>query len=74
MRVLCRLATENGHLVSGSDIASGGHNKKNIEGCSLVVFSGAIGMDNEELLYARKCGIPPMERSEFLAFIASKYE
>jgi len=74
MRALSAIAASHGHLVSGSDERGGGHNKRNIEGCDLVVYSGAIGLDNEELSFSRRYGIPTMERSDFLALIARKYK
>ena len=73
MSVLESISARLGEDVSGSDIKTGGHDKKNISGKDLVVYSGAIPENNEELSYARKLGVPVMERSEFLAFISSKY-
>ena len=73
MSVLESISARLGEEVSGSDIKTGGHDKKNISGKDLVVYSGAIPENNEELSYARKLGVPVMERSEFLAFISSKY-
>lgn len=73
MRVLCRISERLGYKVSGSDVKTSGHNKKNISGKDLVVYSGAIPESNEELSFARKLGVPVMERSEFLAFISKKF-
>ena len=73
MKTLMRIAESKGHLVSGSDIRLRGHDKRNIEGCNLVVFSGAIGEDNEELSFSRRYGIPVMERSEYLARLSKEY-
>lgn len=74
MSVLSAIAENEGNTVSGSDRTLFGHDKSNIEGKDLVVYSGAIGDDNEELAYARQIGVPAMERADFLAFIAAKYK
>ncbi len=74
MSVLERISARLGEDVSGSDIKTSGHDKKNISGKDLVVYSGAIPESNEELSYARKLGVPVMERSEFLAFISKKFD
>ncbi len=73
MRALSGIAARTGATVTGSDLLSGGHDKNNIANKDLVVYSGAIPEDNEELSYARKLGIPVMERAEFLAFTASAF-
>lgn len=74
MKALAEITASKGHLVSGSDIRLSGHDKRNIEGCDLVVFSGAIGEDNEELSFSRRYGIPVMERSEYLARLSMDYK
>lgn len=58
MSVLERISARLGEDVSGSDIKTSGHDKKNISGKDLVVYSGAIPESNEELSYARKLGVP----------------
>ena len=73
MRALSGIAARMGATVTGSDLLSGGHDKNNIANKDLVVYSGAIPEDNEELSYTRKLGIPVMERAEFLAFTASAF-
>ena len=50
------------------------HKGRNIIGCNLVVFSGAISQDNPELVEAYKQNIPIMERSEFLGKICEGYK
>ena len=60
MSVLESISARLGEDVSGSDIKTGGHDKKNISGKDLVVYSGAIPENNEELSYARKLGVPVM--------------
>lgn len=73
MRTLKRITARLGHETSGSDLAAGGHDPKNVEGADLVVFTGAIGADNPELKAARENGIPTIERSEYLAAIAASF-
>ena len=51
-----------------------GHNPKNIIGADLVVYSGAITQDNEELISAKKQNIPVLERGEFLGLISTLYK
>lgn len=74
MSALKDIAARFGATVSGSDVRTGGHDKNNITGKDLVVYSGAIPDDNEELSYARKLGVPTTERSEFLALIAGFFD
>ena len=50
------------------------HSYKNLKNVDLVVYSGAIKKDNEELVMAEKSGIRVMERSEFLGQISSMYK
>ena len=49
------------------------HRKNNIKGCDLVVFSGAIGDDNNELIQAKRLNIKTMERSQYLGLISQSY-
>ena len=51
-----------------------GHNKENVEGAELVVYSAAISKDNPELVRAAELGIPTMERSHLLGALTRKYE
>ncbi|HPV04372.1 MAG TPA: UDP-N-acetylmuramate--L-alanine ligase [Myxococcota bacterium] len=70
-----------GHKVSGSDVREScltiemrnagadvfiGHNPENLRGADLVVVSTAIPETNQELLAARKAGIPVVHRSMIL--------
>ena len=50
------------------------HNKKNILGADLVVFTTAVGQDNPEVQFAKTCGIPVLERAEFLGKVAKNYK
>ncbi len=74
MRRLKSLTAKLGHFVSGSDAITTGHRKENIDGANLVVYSGAIKPNNEELVFARKLRIPCIERSEYLGAIADGYD
>jgi UDP-N-acetylmuramate--alanine ligase len=43
------------------------HNKKNVRGADVVVFSTAVPKDNVELAEAHRCGITTIHRGELLA-------
>ncbi len=49
----------------GIDI-SYGHNAVNIHGADLVVYTNAVGLDNPEVLEAKRLGIPLIEGAELL--------
>lgn len=51
-----------------------GHSKQHLQNVDAVVYSSAIGDDNEELVYARECGILILKRAELLGLIASGYK
>ncbi len=51
-----------------------GHDKKNIEGSQLVVYSAAISKDNPEIVAAKELGIPTMERSHLLGALTRYYD
>lgn len=51
-----------------------GHNKNNIAGASVVVYSSAIGDDNPELQEAKTCGLLIIKRAELLGMIAGGYK
>lgn len=85
---LAELLREKGYQVTGSDRAENiftpylrkmgidftiGHDEKNAEGADLVVYSGAVPETNPELAYARKNGIPVMERATLLGQIMAAY-
>lgn len=48
-----------------------GHNKNNVNGYDVVVYSDAIKQDNEELKQAKKMNIPTYSRGEFLGYIST---
>ena len=50
-----------------------GTNTELVQNKDVVVYTGAIKMDNEELVEAKALGIPTMERAEFLGLITKKY-
>ena len=78
----------NGHNVQGSDICLGenskqlesygikvfcGHNKNNIKGCDIVVYSSAI-KNNVELNFAKQQNILILTRAQLLNMIAKHYQ
>jgi len=78
-----------GKTVSGSDLAKTQatqklkkqgikvfykHRAKNINGCDLVVFSGAIPNENPEIKQALKNNIAVIERSVLLSMVANEYK
>ena len=73
MRRLRELTSKFGHETSGSDVASGGHDQKNVYGAELVVFSSAVNLDNEELVYAREKSLPVVSRAQYLAKISERF-
>lgn len=79
---IAQLALKKGNAVSGSDIKRSvvtdklekmgarvfvGHDARHVNGCSLVVYSSAIGKDNPEIREAARRGIPVKRRAEFLS-------
>lgn len=89
MSALAFFLHQKGFAVSGSDLAKNdevvklqragiivfnSHKKENIKGSNVVVFSSAIGEDNEEILEAKKQNLIIMKRAELLGIIAGCYE
>lgn len=86
MSGLAKYLLEDGHTVSGSDIADSkyidklrelgaqvkiGHNEANLsDDTDIVVISTAIRENNPELVKARQLGIPVYHRSDLLEEIA----
>lgn len=81
LRGLAKIYFDRGYTISGSDwqesketqnmAAKGitvylGHAPGNIRGADLVIYTNAVGMENEEVLEAKKQGIPLMEGAELL--------
>jgi UDP-N-acetylmuramate--alanine ligase len=89
MASLARLALLSGARVSGSDRDLGdrthalatmgaticaGHSKENLPSDSdLVIYSGAIGENNPELVAAKEYGIPAVTRASFLGGLMMEY-
>jgi len=75
MQKLLSIAKGRGDIVTGSDALLNGHDKNNIhKELDLVVFSAAIGDDNEELARAKELGIRLMTRGEFLGEVMSGFD
>ena len=88
MSALAKLCLNMGKTVSGSDKQRSEictelehlgakvfykHNAKNIDGANLLVYTCAVGENNEEVLKAKSLNIPVMERAEFLGEICKCY-
>ena len=78
-----------GYEITGSDAGEGdivdreramgidvfhGHRAENVHGTQLVVYSAAIPSDNPELAEAARLGIPAVERSVMLGYVANTYQ
>lgn len=89
MSGLAKILLSYGYEVSGSDAKESpitkklealgakifyGHKKENIEGADLVVYTDAISLDNEELLYAIKSKVDLVDRASFLGLIMKNYK
>ncbi|MDD5513654.1 MAG: UDP-N-acetylmuramate--L-alanine ligase [Candidatus Omnitrophica bacterium] len=81
MSGIARLVLQCGKEVSGSDVKNSalleelkakgakvfiGHDRSNVEGADVVVYSSAVSRDNPELSAARKMGVPVLKRAEAL--------
>lgn len=84
---LAQILKSKNFSISGSDVSESyiteiekslgmkiyiGHDKRNISGSDLVVYSAAIKKDNVELLEAKKLGIKILERAKLLGILASE--
>ena len=89
LSALAVMAQHLGAVVSGSDLAGGevaehlkklgiivfsNHSKHNVSGVDIVVYSSAIGIDNPELVFARRNKIKIFKRAEFLYEISKEYD
>lgn len=87
MASLARHAASCGKKVSGSDRTESeavsrlrgegisvfiGHREENIDGCDLVVYTGAVGEDNPEISAARKKGVPALSRAEYMGAVMAE--
>ena len=50
------------------------HQKANIDGADIVVYTCAVGENNIEVIEAKNEGIIVLERADFLGFVANKYK
>lgn len=81
MSALAKFCLTEGFSVSGSDNFQSestlelqslgikvfyGHSAANVNGADLVVYTSAIADDNEELIAAKRLGVPILKRSELL--------
>ncbi len=86
---LAEILHSKGYILSGSDNNESdplkrvralgatvymGHKAENLTGAELVVYSAAISADNEELVAAKKMGIPTMERSHLLGALTRYFD
>lgn len=90
MSALAKLCHAKGIVVSGADRTQSpildelknlgikifvGHSAKNVNvDCDLLVYTIAVGENNEEILQAKRLGIRIMERSDFLGLIANSFQ
>lgn len=74
MKRLREITEKLGHETSGSDLTNGGHRAENVKGSDMAVYTSAVPIGNEELVYARANGIPVVERAEYLGAIAASFE
>ncbi|MCK5807886.1 hypothetical protein KAH37_02755 [bacterium] len=85
---LAQLAYDAGHQVSGCDARLGsyaqslskrgvtlfeGHSPDHLDGVDGIIFSGAIPLDNPELIAAKEQGITLFHRAEFLVELLSSH-
>ena len=89
MSALAKICLNRGVKVSGSDkvknhiteelehlgaIIFYKHQKKNVAGADLVVYTCAVGENNAEVMQAKQIGKVVLERAEFLGEIAKEFE
>ena len=80
---VAKMLAERGAHIQGSDVRESqltlsiealgakvviGHNKENIQGADIVVYSTAVPKDNLELIAAQESGVPCIHRSKALAY------
>lgn len=85
---LAEILMSEGFEISGSDMNEGetldkikgygipvymGHCADNVKDAELIVYSAAIKEDNPERAYAKKKGIPAIERSVMLGIVTRRY-
>lgn len=87
MSAIARIMLERGYTVSGSDLRSTeftrnlekmgaaiyqGHQRDNLNGAEVVVYSAAVPQDNPEICAARNANLPLMHRADVLAQILNE--
>ena len=85
---LVQILHEVGYEITGSDVNEGdiidrerklgipismGHKAENVHGAELVVYTAAIMRGNPEIEEAHRLGIPTVERSILLGYVANTY-
>ena len=85
---LVQILHEVGYEITGSDVNEGdiidrerklgipismGHKAENVHGAELVVYTAAIMKGNPEIEEAHRLGIPTVERSILLGYVANTY-
>ena len=85
---LVQILHEVGYEITGSDVNEGdiiererklgitvhmGHSAENVHGAELVVYTAAIMKGNPEIAEAQRLGIPTVERSILLGYVANTY-
>lgn len=88
MSGLAEILLTKGYKVSGTDSKEGPiiarlrklgatvfleHNKSNIQGADLIIYTDAISTDNEELLAAKESQIETVDRARFLGALMKNY-
>ncbi len=89
MSALALMLKKNGYYVQGSDDSVNseikklakrkvrvflGHNKNNVLGADVVVYSSAIHSDNPELVFAKNNKLIILKRAELLGLLAETYK
>ncbi len=89
MSGLAEMLLRQGYTVTGSDNALShtverlrehgipvviGHQRENVHGAGLIIYSAAILEDNPERVEAKSLGIPEMERAELLGQLMENYK
>ncbi len=78
MSAIANLLKSRGHIVTGSDIKTGGHRAKNItKDIDIVVRTSAVNLGSPgwvEVKKAQEIGIPVLKRSELLGQITKTYK
>lgn len=61
-------------LIKGGAKISIGHSSDNVKNADFIIYTDAVNEDNEELIEAKKRGIPLFRRAEFLGQLMKHYE